>query len=205
MKDMFVPLLTLSRLEFSNIPEGLKTKEKLRGVEEFKPVYEGLKSDAPYESRLDDSAIGHDHYHLLFRNGAAYFGLPMVGMAQVDRQINPTRPIYWLQAILSFVYGIYIRVGYGGPLDMLVMIEALGPLNLTVADTELDLLLSRHKFTTDTFEHRFTTNIGEINESIPKVIHDLMDHFWQSFGRPQCDAYGDNHTYSPLHIPVGST
>jgi len=201
-QGMFVPLCQRSRYDFKGIPVGLRSRDQLAGIDEFKPVYEGLKSELSYKSELDEGQIARFYSHTLFRSGICSFGLQLSNPTQGERVFYTKPLLVSLHNSLSFAAGLYLDVGYTGPLDIEVSVDSIGPLIAVWSAEERfrAVALGRTGFTTDHFDHRFTTTASNIGDSSPSVLRELFDHFWQSFGEQKCTYYGDDGNYMAQHV-----
>jgi len=183
--NMFVPLCEWSREKFLSILNEQRKPVELTGIENFKPVYEGLRASSSFTTSNGEKKL---RYQLtLFRSGSAVFGYRFGN--QGDNKIYPYHLILKLHGVLHFMSTLYTEIGYHGPFDINVSWSNISDLSPTDDVSAIALSFFNRKLTTNIFEHRFMTNPKEVDTNLPKTIHPVLDHFWQSFGLPKCTWY----------------
>ncbi len=191
--NMFIPIINWDRDKLVQIHKGIRHKDILDGSNCFNPVYEGLRAI----KHLDDPRLPrYQYYHTLYRSGIAVFGF-RVGKQGV-REIYPVDLIYLLHSILSFLSGIYSEIGYQGTCDIMVTWYNIKDLVPTNTNLNLRITYGNENIGTNIFEHHLITTPGKIEINCPETLHELLDHFWQSFGMKSCNLYKEkNNNYIP--------
>ncbi len=197
--DLFSQLSFVERHSIGQLSVGVPTKSGLQGIDEFKPIYEGLLS----EESWDNEKITRYYYrHVIYRSGAISIGIPLNVSGGEQEAVNPLWILHYFHDALSFIGGVFSFVRYFGTIEILVVIDGISDLPVKYGSRGYDTCTAN--FNTDTFSARITATINEIDMQTPLVLKEPMDILFHSFGRQRCEFYMREppEKYNPSWIDI---
>lgn len=183
VRDLLDPICFLPLHEISELSIGMRSRERLLGVDSFRPSFSGLTATG----KRDDGITIYDH--TIFRDGGILTG-SCIG-SRSNKFVGALTVLELVHNSLAFILGVFERAGYSAHFHFRISISFNSEYDLGVPPfvTEAEWARSNSVPPMFSFHRAISFSARDWTTAAPPVLEPLWHHFWQSLGYARCYYY----------------